>query len=319
MAKKWIMLGLISCCALSIANAQPSPVKPKPVSERTLTRVISLDKEVYCIYEPIWMTTYVLNTGAVKEEWHNLEAYRVMIKAAGGKEISYRGAIGLYAIIVDPVTGESIRYADGWHELEPGERSKEQILNLLEMYGVGDLLHLHIPPGTYTLQGTPIKSNAVNVSVVEPPTKEEREAYELLNEGHEHYSNRKPNSARKSYTKMFEEYPDSRYASVAFYRMITRCLDPKMDFVETAEMFIEEYPDSPFTIQIINSIICHYVNLRNPEGIKTVMERVVRKHKGTDVERFAGEVIERAEGGEFQAKVEETKRAIEMERIHQNK
>ena len=307
-----------SLLTISLAGETRAEVsQPKPLSDRTLQRVISLDRDVYLLHEPVWLTTYIVNTGSETEEWHVTEAYKVRIMNSQGEEMRYNGPMPLYVVIVDRETGEVIRYADGWHQLEAGQGSKEVTLNLLEMYGEGNIRCLfYLPVGEYSVEATPMKSNVVRFQVVDPPTQEEQEAYELLMKAFEHYRSREYENACRSYRGIAETYPESRYSDLASYRVILECVT-ETDFAKEVEAYMSRHAESPFVIEVANMIIGHYVNARKPSEIERLMQRLADEHRNTLVAKVAQEVIERAQDGEFHRVVERREEAERLKRSYE--
>ncbi len=287
----------------------------KPLEECHLERILCLNKEVYLVYEPIWAISYAKNTGSEAERYHPSEASHFIIRDTSGNEVEYQGPMLHYPVIVDSETHEILGYADS-HELLPGDSSGVLTRNILDYYGVGKGLasktRLYIPPSRYTVEATPMKSNVVHFTVLEP-TGEEKEAHELLLKAYACGRGKvEGQKAIDFYKQIVVEYPNSAYAPIAFDRaimMYSFALEDRNEVIKQTRMFIDTYPNSFFMKSAVNRIVYNYLFSGEIDKIKPDMEAIQEKHRDSRVKKIANDVIKQVEEGEFQRELEELRKA----------
>lgn len=302
-------------------------------SEQNLQAEINLNKSVYLLREPIFLTTSVRNTGKEGVPMIPRDINGLLLKNSKGEVIpphTYVSGCRFIAIEVK---------SDGTEEVhtevnvaEPETVSFKYTFDILRYYGITEDKRRdppYLPPDEYTVQNVhylykwkdkekgereELRSNVVKFKVIEP-TGFEKEACELLREGYILRKNKQAEEAMNRYNEIIEKYPNSIYASSALYRVASIYninLIDKRKSLQEYEKLIDRHVNSEHAVKAIGHVAIILYNLGEHEKIKEVVTEIAGKHKDNKkIVEEVNRITKKLRRGHYHPKAFRPKKPIE--------
>ncbi len=263
------------------------------------TLEISLDKQTYIMYEPIWLEVAMTNTSADTLRTHGVPVdpdhhqFTIEIRDQAGALATYVG--GRHGDLGCP----------GRLVLDPGEQEHGSFeLAVYYQFSEGDVglpricwMFPHFPIGEYSVlvRYEGVVSNVLSFSVV-PPEGDDEEAVRMIEGASEVLRrDRDSGAAAQAFRDIVERYPSSVFAMKCDY--LSEVFDPRFrngtrDGAMTWEALdvkmLPKYPDDGWSRSWLRGITHDMEDNEKLEFLDSLMERFPE----TKAARFAGQMKE---------------------------
>lgn len=231
---------------------------------------ISLEKNSFLLREPIWLDAVVTNiSGDTLRSWGLFppcqgSGFCIDLTDSNGISVAYSGSS--YDLV--RLEGFLIFQEEQYYDC----------FDLIELFAIKYLSTYHfgaLPPGRYFVQGVygEAFSNKISFIVVDL-TGKEKEAEQLLIDAFKPGSS---DTAKPSFLKVFESYPNSVFAEIPARRILGH------------SDFLKKFPNSGHTRSRLTDDM---IGLTDEEKIE-YLENAIIKYKGTRAARHAEQLLRR--------------------------
>lgn len=245
------------------------------------------EKDVFLTQERIWIYYKVINNSEKGPRISPLIEHDFIFRDSKGNKYDPKGFISVGD--VKPMKKGEVYTA---------------FLDMTDIYGELHAIRYGLfPPDKYTLQCIwkeagyePIVSNTLNI-IIKEPGGEELDALNLYREARRLLKIEKAYpEAEKKFDELVERYPQSVYAEKALGISIflrTLVLKDRRIILKKSKKFLENYPDSPETRNVIHYLKRCYELDNNLEGARMYLENLYDKTPSEKLKKMIYKHLER--------------------------
>jgi hypothetical protein len=262
-----------------------------------------LDRSVYLVAEPIFLTVWLENIGTRIECYRTQEMWDLVIKDEDGQEYKFRGR--QWEVSQPPLesSADSLKPCHGdFSELKPGQKSGASNRPLLDYYGEGQAVDHYLRPATYTITARCFKSDAITFSVVAPSTTDDSAAAAAMIQAIENASTELTPAEKRFqfFSDFVQRFPNSVYTPRALRSLLaTSTAETPLYDAEKKQYFarymITHFPESGFAYYALMDIDISAVGAGEKTEVAAGLRRLKAHIGAEDLRKRADELIRQLE------------------------